>query len=56
MFRAPTQKLKILAIPNILAYGKSNEHGLMKKRDGHKLCIKSSFNWFFMHRLRNSKY
>ncbi|RWV86362.1 hypothetical protein GW17_00051754 [Ensete ventricosum] len=32
----------------------------MKKYDGHKLCTKSramsSFDRFFMHRLRNSKY
>ncbi|RRT68158.1 hypothetical protein BHE74_00046976, partial [Ensete ventricosum] len=55
-FCPPSQKFKILAIPNILALGKSYEHGFMKKCDGHKLCAKSSFDRFFMHRLRNSKY
>ncbi|RRT36048.1 hypothetical protein B296_00050024, partial [Ensete ventricosum] len=60
IFRAPSQKFKILAIPNVLAHGKSYEHGLMKKRDGHKLYAKSCSEWsfdrFFVHRLRNSKY
>ncbi|RWW40995.1 hypothetical protein BHE74_00053546 [Ensete ventricosum] len=60
IFRAPSRKFKILAIPDVLAHGKSYEHGFMKKCDGHKLCAKSradsSFNRFFMHRLENSKY
>ncbi|RZS19039.1 hypothetical protein BHM03_00051382 [Ensete ventricosum] len=60
VFRLPSQKFKILAIHDVLAHGKSYEHGLMKKRKGHKLCTKSraesSFDRFFMHRLRNSKY
>ncbi|RWV78522.1 hypothetical protein GW17_00060509, partial [Ensete ventricosum] len=56
VFRAPSRKFKILAIPNILAHGKSYEHGFMKKCDGHKLCAMSRFDRFFMHRLRNSKY
>ncbi|RZS04461.1 hypothetical protein BHM03_00034802, partial [Ensete ventricosum] len=56
VFHAPSQKFKILAIPNILAHGKSYEHGFVKKYDGHKLCTKSSFDRFFVHRLRNSKY
>ncbi|RZS25728.1 hypothetical protein BHM03_00058963 [Ensete ventricosum] len=56
IFRAPSQKFKILAIPNILAHGKSYEHGFSKKCDGHKLCVKSSFDWFFVHRLKNLKY
>ncbi|RWW40787.1 hypothetical protein BHE74_00053766 [Ensete ventricosum] len=60
VFRAPSQKFKRLAIPNILAHGKSYEHGFTKKHDGHKHCVKlraeSSFDRFFMHRLRNSKY
>ncbi|RWW35242.1 hypothetical protein BHE74_00059847, partial [Ensete ventricosum] len=56
IFRAPSQKFKILAIPNVLAPGKLYEHGFMKKRDGHKLCAKSSFDRFFVHRLQNSKY
>ncbi|RWW61837.1 hypothetical protein BHE74_00031082, partial [Ensete ventricosum] len=59
VFRAPTRKFKILAIPIVLAHGKSYEHGFMKKYDGHKLYgksrAKSSFDQFFMHRLGNSK-
>ncbi|RRT51053.1 hypothetical protein B296_00051320 [Ensete ventricosum] len=60
IFLAPSQKFKILAIPNVLAHGKSYEHGFMKKCDGHKLCVKShpksSFDRFFVRHLRNSKY
>ncbi|RWV95224.1 hypothetical protein GW17_00042168 [Ensete ventricosum] len=60
VFRAPSQKFKILAIPKVLAHGKSYEHGFTKIHDGHKLCaisrVKSSFDRFFMHRLRNLKY
>ncbi|RRT35679.1 hypothetical protein B296_00038013 [Ensete ventricosum] len=60
VFRAPSQKFKVLPIPNVLANGKSFEHGFMKKCDDHKLCLKShaksSFDRFFMHRIRNSKY
>ncbi|RRT70598.1 hypothetical protein B296_00014084 [Ensete ventricosum] len=60
VFRAPPQKFKILAIPDILAHGKSYEHGFAKKCDGHKHCMKSraesSFDWDFVHRLGNSKY
>ncbi|RWV79241.1 hypothetical protein GW17_00059661 [Ensete ventricosum] len=56
VFRAPSRKFKILANPNVLAHGKSYEHGFMKKYDGHKLCTESSFDRFFVHRLRNSKY
>ncbi|RRT33214.1 hypothetical protein B296_00042738, partial [Ensete ventricosum] len=56
IFCAPSRKFKILAIPNVLAYGKSYAHGFMKKRDGHKSRGKSSFDRFFKHRLRNSKY
>ncbi|RZS14603.1 hypothetical protein BHM03_00046313, partial [Ensete ventricosum] len=55
VFNAPSQKFKILAIPNVLAHGKLYEYGLTKKHDGHKLCAESSFDWFFMHRLENSK-
>ncbi|RRT36315.1 hypothetical protein B296_00056302 [Ensete ventricosum] len=59
VFRAPSRKFQILAIPDVLARGKSYEHGLMKKLDGHKLCMKSraesSFDWFFVHHLGNSK-
>ncbi|RWV77781.1 hypothetical protein GW17_00061349 [Ensete ventricosum] len=51
-----SRKFKILAIHDVLAHGKSYEHGFTKKYDGHKLCAESSFDRFFMHRLRNSKY
>ncbi|RRT68156.1 hypothetical protein B296_00009977, partial [Ensete ventricosum] len=37
IFHAPSQKFQILAIPKVLAHGKSYEHGFMKKCDGHKL-------------------
>ncbi|RWW61685.1 hypothetical protein BHE74_00031241 [Ensete ventricosum] len=49
-----------MAIPYVLAHDKSYEHGFVKKRDGHKLCAKSraesSFDRFFVHHLKNSKY
>ncbi|RWW48056.1 hypothetical protein BHE74_00045919 [Ensete ventricosum] len=48
VFRAPTRIFKILAIPSILAHGKSYEHCFMKKCDDHKLYARSSFEWFFM--------
>ncbi|RZS19809.1 hypothetical protein BHM03_00052249 [Ensete ventricosum] len=41
IFRAPSRKFKILAIPDVLAHGKSYEHGFAKKYDGHKLCAKT---------------
>ncbi|RRT68425.1 hypothetical protein B296_00035782 [Ensete ventricosum] len=56
VFHAPSRKFKILAIPNVFGNGKSYEHGFMKKYDGHKLCVNSSFNWFFIYRLENSKF
>ncbi|RRT42686.1 hypothetical protein B296_00010886 [Ensete ventricosum] len=56
IFRAPSRKFKILAIPNALAHGKSYEHGFMKKCDSHKLSSKSRAKRFFIHRLKNSKY
>ncbi|RWW50799.1 hypothetical protein BHE74_00042901, partial [Ensete ventricosum] len=60
VFRLPSQKFKILAIPDVLAHRKSYEHGFMKKHNGHKLCTKlrteSSFDRIFVHHLRNSKY
>ncbi|RZS21245.1 hypothetical protein BHM03_00053861 [Ensete ventricosum] len=60
IFCAPSQKFKILAIPNILAHGKSYELGFTKKRNGHQLdaksSIDSSFDRFFVLRLGNSKY
>ncbi|RZS28801.1 hypothetical protein BHM03_00062451, partial [Ensete ventricosum] len=60
VFRALSQKFKILAISDVFAQGKSYEHGFSKKCDGHKLCVKSrvesSFDRFFVHRLKNLKY
>ncbi|RWV77831.1 hypothetical protein BHE74_00059831, partial [Ensete ventricosum] len=60
IFRAPSRKFKILAIPDVLALGKSCEYGFTKKHDGHKLCTKSraesSFDRFFVHLLENLKY
>ncbi|RWW43447.1 hypothetical protein BHE74_00050890 [Ensete ventricosum] len=56
VFHAPSQKFKILANPNLLAHGKSYKHGFTKKWDGHKHCIKLSFDQFFAHHLENSKY
>ncbi|RZS07476.1 hypothetical protein BHM03_00038303 [Ensete ventricosum] len=56
IFRVPSQNFKILTIPNVLALGKSYEQGFMKKRDGNKLCEKSHFDRFLVHRLsRNFK-
>ncbi|RRT40428.1 hypothetical protein B296_00044177 [Ensete ventricosum] len=45
-----------MAIPNVLAKWKSYKHGFTKKHDGHKLFAKSSFDRFFVHRLKNSKF
>ncbi|RWW57681.1 hypothetical protein BHE74_00035504 [Ensete ventricosum] len=56
IFCTPSQKFKILRIPNVLALGKSYEHGFIKKCDGHKLCTKSRFNQYFTHHLKNFKY
>ncbi|RZR90602.1 hypothetical protein BHM03_00018512, partial [Ensete ventricosum] len=60
IFCAPSRKFKILAIPNVLAHGKSYNLGFVKKRDGHKHCTKSraksNFDRFFVHHLGNSKY
>ncbi|RWV86152.1 hypothetical protein BHE74_00047997, partial [Ensete ventricosum] len=59
VFHAPSWNFKILAIPNVLTHGKLYEHGFAKKRNGYKLCAKScaksSFDRFFVHRLRISK-
>ncbi|RWV79197.1 hypothetical protein GW17_00059716, partial [Ensete ventricosum] len=55
IFYAWSRKFKILVIPNVLAHEKSYEHGFAKKRYGHKPCAKSSFNRFFVYRLKNSK-
>ncbi|RZS09689.1 hypothetical protein BHM03_00040790 [Ensete ventricosum] len=49
-----------MAIPDVLAHRKSYEHGFAKNLDGHKIFTKSraefSFDWFFVHHLKNSKY
>ncbi|RWV83526.1 hypothetical protein GW17_00054856 [Ensete ventricosum] len=59
VFRASSRNFKILATPNVLAHGKSYEHGFTKKCNGHKLCTKSramsSFDRFVAHCLRISK-
>ncbi|RWV87392.1 hypothetical protein BHE74_00025798 [Ensete ventricosum] len=56
IFRAPSQNFKILAISNVLTYGKSYEHSFMKKCDGHKFCTTLSFDRIFTRRLRILKY
>ncbi|RZS24664.1 hypothetical protein BHM03_00057760 [Ensete ventricosum] len=51
VFRAPSQKFKILAIPDVLAHGMSYKHAFAKKCDGHKNYAKSpesSFDWFYV--------
>ncbi|RZR93501.1 hypothetical protein BHM03_00022020 [Ensete ventricosum] len=58
VFHAPSRNFKILAIPNVLAHGKSYEQGFPKKWDGHKLCAKSCIesDQFFLDHLGISKY
>ncbi|RWW00894.1 hypothetical protein GW17_00036109, partial [Ensete ventricosum] len=56
VFRAQSQKFKILTIPNVLAHWNLYEHGFVKKYDGLKLCAKLRFDRFFVRRLGNSKY
>ncbi|RRT35011.1 hypothetical protein B296_00034996 [Ensete ventricosum] len=41
VFRAPSRKFKILAIPDVLGHGKSYEYDFAKKLNSHKLCAKS---------------
>ncbi|RWV82003.1 hypothetical protein GW17_00056527 [Ensete ventricosum] len=41
IFCAPSQKFKLLAIPDLLAHSKSYEHGFTKKQDGQKHCAMS---------------
>ncbi|RZR96092.1 hypothetical protein BHM03_00025053 [Ensete ventricosum] len=52
VFHVPSQKFKILSNPNVLAHGKSYEHGFTKKCDGHKIYVKSraesSFDLFYV--------
>ncbi|RZS24511.1 hypothetical protein BHM03_00057591 [Ensete ventricosum] len=59
VFSAPSEKFKILAIPDILAHGKLYEHSSAKKHYGHKHCAnphsESSFDRFFVNHLKNSK-
>ncbi|RRT34965.1 hypothetical protein B296_00026890 [Ensete ventricosum] len=43
VFHAPSQKFKILVIPNVLANGKSYEHDFSLKRDDHKVTQKLVF-------------
>ncbi|RRT31204.1 hypothetical protein B296_00059110 [Ensete ventricosum] len=49
IFCALTESFKILAIPIILAHGKSYKHSFVKKYDGHKLCAKSHSKLRFDH-------
>ncbi|RZR91989.1 hypothetical protein BHM03_00020218 [Ensete ventricosum] len=59
-FSCTISEIQNTGIPNVLAHGKSYEHGSVKKRDGHKLYVKShaesSFDRFFVYRLENLKY
>ncbi|RWV79242.1 hypothetical protein GW17_00059667 [Ensete ventricosum] len=41
VFRVASRKFKILSFPDVLAHGKSYEHGFSKKCEGHKRCVKS---------------
>ncbi|RWV94810.1 hypothetical protein GW17_00042616, partial [Ensete ventricosum] len=60
VFHAPSWKLKILVFPVLLAHGKSYKYAFVKKCDRHKHYVMSrpgsSFDQFYAHRLRNSKY
>ncbi|URD87389.1 hypothetical protein MUK42_30998, partial [Musa troglodytarum] len=56
VFCASSRKFKILTIPNLLGLGKLSNHGFAKKRYGHKGCVKSMFDQFFMYQLENLKY
>ncbi|RZR93327.1 hypothetical protein BHM03_00021804 [Ensete ventricosum] len=60
VFRASSQNFKILAIRKVFGHGKSYEHGFVEKHDGHKLYkisrVESSFDRFFMHRVKILKY
>ncbi|RZR82670.1 hypothetical protein BHM03_00009137 [Ensete ventricosum] len=60
VFCLSSQKFKIQAIPNVFVLRKSYELSFVKECDGYKLCAKSraksSFDRFFVHRLKNSKY
>ncbi|URD85082.1 hypothetical protein MUK42_30753, partial [Musa troglodytarum] len=56
VFCASSRKFKILTIPNLLGLGKLYNLDFVKKRDGHKVCVKFMFNQFFVHRIKNLKY
>ncbi|RRT33564.1 hypothetical protein B296_00042055 [Ensete ventricosum] len=60
IFHAPSRKFKILVIPILLVHGKSYKHGFGKKYDGHKLgaksYVESSFDRYFVHCLKKSKF
>ncbi|RRT68477.1 hypothetical protein B296_00032798, partial [Ensete ventricosum] len=60
VFHLSSRKFKIQAIPYVFSYRKLYELSIMKKCDGYKLCTKSrtmsSFDRFFVHCLKNSKY
>ncbi|RRT39399.1 hypothetical protein B296_00034771 [Ensete ventricosum] len=47
VFCASSHKFKILAIPNVLAHGKSYEHGFAKKCDSYTHCTKLIFRLIF---------
>ncbi|RRT39242.1 hypothetical protein BHE74_00047824, partial [Ensete ventricosum] len=55
VFHAQSQNLKILAIPNVLAHGKSYEHSFTKKLDCHKLYAKVEFRSIFCAPSQNFK-
>ncbi|URD88768.1 hypothetical protein MUK42_25972 [Musa troglodytarum] len=56
VFCEPYQKFKILTILNLLGLEKLYNLGFATKRDGHKVCINSMFDRFFVYHLENSKY
>ncbi|RRT38652.1 hypothetical protein B296_00052109, partial [Ensete ventricosum] len=56
VFCSQSRNFKIVAIPNVIAHGKSYEHNFMKKYNGHKFYVKFRFDQFLMHYLRISKY
>ncbi|RWW41830.1 hypothetical protein BHE74_00052663 [Ensete ventricosum] len=63
VFRAPSWKFKILAVPDVLAHGKVEFRSVFRAQSRIfkilaipvVLAHESSFDWFFMHRLGNLK-
>ncbi|URD90572.1 hypothetical protein MUK42_31344 [Musa troglodytarum] len=53
VFCAPSQKFKILTIPNLFGLRKLYNLRFIKKHEGHKVCVKSIFDRFFVHHLEN---